>query len=98
MATSELTRIHKRIDTLGQKIDNLHADLKAEMARCSLCRPIVLGNGREAIDARITALETVRGIGARALWAAIGLTGTLAGAISGAIVTILAKWWLSTLN
>jgi len=40
----------------------------------------------------VTALKTARDIGSRFFWTAIGIAGT----ISGAIVGVLLKWWLGT--
>ena len=116
MTSSEMDRLHRRIDELVARIAELGEIVARSLAACDTCRPFVMGgNGkpslsdrmnevqREIADTReglvekiagmnneITALKTAREIGGREFWAGVGITGTVSGAVVGALL----KWWL----
>ena len=69
-------RIFDRIEVLrlgaAREIDAIGKRLTEESAKCSICRPLVLGNGKKGIDVRVDRLE---GVVARIRW---GLTAVVA--------------------
>lgn len=59
MATSEeLVRVHERLDTVIDRLGALEGAVSASNALHGPCRQIVMGNGHEPIDVRMTRLET----------------------------------------
>ena len=116
MTTTDITRLHQRIDKLVEKTGELSRVVAKSLAACESCRPFVLGgNGRSSladrvnevqqeinnvrqglnekiaiVSSEIAVLKMAREIGGRLFWAGIGIAGTL----SGAIVSVLLKWWL----
>jgi len=106
-STNEIAQVFDRINmierNLGQKIDSLrdtvsqrltHVEVeqaKLDMA-CDDCRPKVMGNGREAIDARVARLEESHSI---RRWVDRALLGGLF-SILAVVVGWLPhwmKWW-----
>lgn len=80
--------VFAKIDTQATKLDAQAAAVAAEVAKCSICRPIVLGNGSEPIDRRVTKLETLGVVRAK-----VAVTiASIVGAVVAAVVGALLKW------
>jgi hypothetical protein len=71
---------------LGQKIDAVGVRFVEEAAKCTICRPIVLGNGKKAIDTRVDRLE---GVVSRIGWS---LTAIVAPLIVYACYALMQRW------
>ncbi len=93
MNNEELRAIHKRLDRLESKLDDLLAPLSSQVALCEPCRQrldtvfeTIYGNGRDGLVTRVDRLELVR-----RLWGQ--LAAGVVGGLSGVLLTLLA-WFL----
>ena len=78
-----LERVENKLDELHNKFGQLARVVEAEAAKCSICRPMVLGkNGEGSVDKRITKLETMNWLRGKVLY----LVG---GALAGGLMTYL---------
>lgn len=55
-----LVRVHERLDELITQVADVRADLRGYAAVCETCQPVVMGNGSQPLDRRVTRLETTR--------------------------------------
>ena len=59
--TSDVNRLHERIDSLedhiGNKMDRLSAEVVKIVTQCALCNRTVMGNGQRPIGERMTIVE-----------------------------------------
>jgi len=93
----EILRLHERIDTLDDVMSARHEEVAAQLSEihttlttvataCTICRRMVLGNGRDSIDRRVTRLETVGAIGGKGFWLVVGVGASLLSAAVAAVV------------
>jgi hypothetical protein len=57
MPPHDIEILHEQIGEVKKILADLTAEVRTSNAMCQLCRPRVLGNGREGYDARIIRLE-----------------------------------------
>ena len=58
MTTSDVARLHQRIDELVEKIGELSSVVAKSLAACETCRPFVLGgNGQPPLSDRIGVVQ-----------------------------------------
>jgi len=86
MAT-ETTRIHERIDSVDARLSRIEAAVTTVAATCAICKPIVIGNGKDSIDTRVKALEVVSGLRSKGFWAVLaGVVACVSALTSTAVV------------
>ena len=71
---------------LGEKIDGLATHFAEESAKCGICRPVVIGNGKKGIDLRVDRIE---GIVGRIRWM---LTAVVAPVAVYGVYALLQRW------
>jgi hypothetical protein len=57
MSSPELSRIHERIDETNQLINRIAVAAETNVELCKQCRPKVMGNGKEGLEARLARVE-----------------------------------------
>ena len=62
MASSDLDRVHERLDEICAFVGRMQAVLDVNIALCKDCRPKVMGNGQQSLDNRLTRLEEARAV------------------------------------
>jgi len=98
VSSDDITRLHQRINALDEEMERRHEEVAGKLGdisttlasvatSCGICRPIVMGNGGESIDRRVTRLETARAIGGKGFWLIAGAVATL---ISGVVAAVVA--------
>jgi hypothetical protein len=96
MVSSDLQRVHQRIDALGDEMRADVAKLTSEVgalkgavlesiAKCDLCRPLVMGNGMEPLPVRVARLEESRSVVRWGTGKIIAICGIIATAIAASV-------------
>jgi len=65
-------KLSTKINTLTASVGTLSTAIISEIAACHICRPKVLGNGKGAIDLRVTMLEESKRRRSKLDWLLIG--------------------------
>jgi hypothetical protein len=93
VTAAEERRLASRVDEMVMSVNQLETTVKAHLAKCEVCHPIVFGNGRPSVDTRVTALETTERMhGGQSrkqvvyMAAGIGAVAGIAGSLGGAIL------------
>ena len=83
----EIRRVHGRIDKLDATMGDRHKQLLVAVteivATCKICRPIVLGDGKDAMDIRVDRLEMAAGRRRSWFWFLVGAVVSLGSAVIG---------------
>ena len=91
MTTADVRRLYERIDTLaddqGQKLAAIDTKLSGIVAVCTICRGVVLGNGRDSIDRRVTRLEMASRFMSKWAWGAVAMVSSVIGGVTVAGIT-----------
>ncbi len=77
MGTADITRIHERLDAIVDDLSDVKGKVNTLCATSQYCRKIVMGNGKESVDARLTTLETTKAISGKGFWAGVALVSTI---------------------
>jgi hypothetical protein len=88
MTSSDLDRVHERLDEICAFVGKMQVALDVNIALCKDCRPKVMGNGRESLDNRLTRLEEARAVSKTFLLAMVSVAGA-AGSLAAAILKLL---------
>ena len=85
MTAADVRRLHERIDTLaedqGQKLAAIDRKLSGIVAVCTICRGVVLGNGRDSIDRRVTRLEMAGRFVSKWAWGTVAMISSVIGGV-----------------
>lgn len=91
----DIRRVHERIDaldkTMGERHEQLVTSLAGISATCEICRPVVLGNGKDSADVRLDRLEIAEGSRRSWFWFLAAALISLLAAMVGGGITILVQ-------
>jgi hypothetical protein len=88
MASSDLDRVHQRLDEIRTFVGRMQAALDVNIALCKECRPKVMGNGQESLDNRLTRLEEARAVSKTFLLGMVSVAGAV-GSLAAAALKLL---------